>query len=469
VPAQFAYGGAVKKGKKRLVLCFDGTWNTLINPKEFSNIVKLANLVTVSDDEVPQITYYNSGVGTGGRLDQFLGGAFGYGLKSNVKRGLTFLSLNWDVDDEIYLFGFSRGAYTARALAGVIGAVGIPADIKHAEEHWRRYQEISKARPKGSVPRTSPEWIKFESERDAIRRTLAKRGHSRNRDNDDQWEPVRIRCIGVWDTVRSYGVPTGIGLGALPYVFTHWTRGFRDTHFGDTVDFGFHAVAIDERRRPFSPTFWTLRAKTQQDQDKAAEENPKVEQVWFAGVHANVGGSYANSGLSDLTLAWMMAKVQEKTGLKFNEDQAKADVWPCSACTLYTTTRWRWLNPTRAVLPGEATGLWAFLAGLWRRPAGTRINEKVHWSVKERLGWEHTLVDRGVPRKYAPSNLKKNLTPLAVPLPLEVDLLRPDSQRDADHPCPLKVAGLPCQCAKRDVEALLRAASPARGTSPIAA
>ena len=95
---------------KRLVLCFDGTWSALTDPKVLTNVVKLADLVTVSHDGVPQITYYNSGVGTGGRLDQVLGGVFGYGLKGNVKRGLTFLALNWEAGDEIYLFGFSRGA-----------------------------------------------------------------------------------------------------------------------------------------------------------------------------------------------------------------------------------------------------------------------------------------------------------------------------------------------------------------------
>ena len=115
---------------KRLVFCFDGTWNALADPTALTNVVKLANLVTVSKDNVEQVSYYNSGVGSGGFIDRYLGGIFGVGLKSNVKRGLTFLALNYEEKDEIYIFGFSRGAYTARALAGVI-----------SRRHTRGYQQ----------------------------------------------------------------------------------------------------------------------------------------------------------------------------------------------------------------------------------------------------------------------------------------------------------------------------------------
>ena len=125
---------------KRLVLCFDGTWSALGDPTALTNVVKLANLVTVSHEGVSQITYYNSGVGTGGPIDRLLGGAFGYGLKSNVKRGLSFLALNWEAGDEIYLFGFSRGAYTARSLCGFIKAAGL-LDKPSVKDVWRTYME----------------------------------------------------------------------------------------------------------------------------------------------------------------------------------------------------------------------------------------------------------------------------------------------------------------------------------------
>jgi hypothetical protein len=146
-------------------------------------------------------------------------------------------------------------------------------------------------------------------------------------------------------------------------------------------------------------------------------------------------------------------------------------VWPCSACTLYTTTSWRRLNPARTILPGRSSGLTAFLKGQRRRPPRIPINERVHWSVKERLGWDKTLSDEGGPCRYAPANLPEELTALTQPLPLEVDLLRPDSKREGGRPCPMRAAGLlPCQCEKRDVQALTSgASSTARATSPIAA
>jgi uncharacterized protein (DUF2235 family) len=452
---------------KRLVLCFDGTWSALTDPKALTNVVKLANLVTVSREGVPQITYYNSGVGTGGRLDQFLGGVFGYGLKGNVKRGLTFLALNWEAGDEIYLFGFSRGAYTARALAGVIGAAGIPVDIKHAEHHWNRYQQIAKLRPKRGTPRDSEEWRKAEAAIDEIRKEFVHL--ARNVDDNGNWEDVRIKCVGVWDTVGSYGVPSGFGLGALPFMFTYWTRGFRDTHFGRTVDVGLHAVAIDERRRPFMPTFWTFRQKAA---DEGADAPPNVEQVWFAGVHANIGGGYENCGLSDLSLAWMLAQVQEKTGLRFNDLTVRNEVWPCSACMLYTSSRWNWINPRRSVLPEPPSGLWATVMrwlGL-RQHQRARINEQVHWSVSERLGWPQALVDRGPPGRYAPPNLKRGVKAFTEPLVLEAGLAD-HSRRQWTGRCPMERAGLnlTCQCKARDLGAMKRGGAASGASPPIAA
>jgi uncharacterized protein (DUF2235 family) len=153
---------------KRLILCFDGTWNTLGKTEEFTNVVRVGQAVKpMATGNVPQIVYYNSGVGSGGKIDQILGGAFGAGLQSNVQRGLTFLAFNYDdgtpafdkdpprPPDEVYIFGFSRGAYTARALAGVIGAIGgIPKVSKFGEVErlWAHYRKDSKTREKEKEP-----------------------------------------------------------------------------------------------------------------------------------------------------------------------------------------------------------------------------------------------------------------------------------------------------------------------------
>src|SRR5262249_41184652 len=158
-------------------------------------------------------------------------GVFGRGVRANVKRAYAFISLNYQPLDEIYIFGFSRGAYTARALAGLIGSARIlqKEHFDRFDVAWRRY-------------RTPPQ----------------KRGADSATTLDTIHQSARIRCVGVWDTVGSYGIPAGFGLGGLMRYATSWMRGFHDTHFSDSVDFGLHALGIDERRRPFSPTFWTI-------------------------------------------------------------------------------------------------------------------------------------------------------------------------------------------------------------------
>ena len=144
---------------KRIVICYDGTWNAVTKPNEVTNVVRVGQAVKKADEKgVAQIVYYNAGVGSGGPLDRFLGGVFGVGLRDNVKRGLAFLSLNWAPGDEIYIFGFSRGAYSARALAGVIGAInGIPKQehFDRLEEVWDYYRQDPKQRkdPKNRAAR----------------------------------------------------------------------------------------------------------------------------------------------------------------------------------------------------------------------------------------------------------------------------------------------------------------------------
>ena len=187
---------------KRIVICYDGTWSALTNPDEVTNVVRVAQAVKpVSSDGITQVVYYNAGVGSGGPIDRFLGGVFGAGLRDNVKRGLAFLSLNWEAAaegesaDEIYIFGFSRGAYTARALAGVISAIGgIPkqASFDQLEKVWNHYRNGKDQR---------------ESDQQSIDRLIWKM--------PKDGKPPIIKCVAVWDTVGSYGIPAGFGFGGL--------------------------------------------------------------------------------------------------------------------------------------------------------------------------------------------------------------------------------------------------------------
>jgi len=380
---------------KRIVLCFDGTWNTLTNPDEATNVVRVGQaLKPVASDGVQQIVYYNSGVGSGGFVDQFLGGVFGAGLKSNVKRGLTFLSFNYntgetpdDPPDEIYIFGFSRGAYTARALAGVIGAIGgIPkvSSFGEVEQFWTHYKQSKESRKEHDDTITQKLY------------PLPKSGKL-------------IKCVAVWDTVGSYGVPAGAGLTGLARTLTSWTRNFRDNEIGKRIEYGYHAMAIDERRRAFPATAWvprTREAGAAPDPELDALPEPEVEQVWFAGAHANVGGGYAQTGLSDQALLWMMARVQDQTQLEFDVDYIQKFFLPCAACSSYRSYKGWWLSslwPYVRAMPKVVKNA-AGVAGPAPGDTGAILDGRVHWSVKERLN-RLCLVDQDRYRKYAPKNL----------------------------------------------------------------
>lgn len=259
---------------KRLIVCCDGTWNT---PDQTSrgqlvptNVTKIALSVAAEDPAgVSQWLYYHPGVGVG-RWDHFRGGAFGVGLSRNVIDAYRFLVNSFEPGDELFFFGFSRGAFTARSLVGLVRNSGVlrreHADrIKQAYALYRSRQ----AHPRG------------------IAATLFRRSYCH--------EP-RIRFIGVWDTVGALGIPDlGFGLSRL---FNRRWR-FHDTTLSSHVDAAFQALAIDEKRRPFAPAVW-------QPQPEATDQ--VLEQVWFSGVHCDVGGGYPATSLSDVALLWMVEK-----------------------------------------------------------------------------------------------------------------------------------------------------------------
>jgi uncharacterized protein (DUF2235 family) len=279
---------------RRFVVCFDGTWNTPDKGANPTNVVKIVRAIRNKADDVSQVVFYDKGVGTGGPLDRIAGGASGEGLTENMIDGYRFLANNYEENDEIYVFGFSRGAYTARSLAGFIGLaglispLGLGGGLKHAIEIYRntalqRTQKLEKIQ--------------------ALRL--------------DRTEHVRIRCVGVWDTVGSLGIPGDLGrlfLGNKYY--------FHDVQLSDQVEVALHAIAIDEKRSAFAPTLWVRPKATQ------LATGQQVEQVWFPGVHSNVGGSYRDAGLSDIALDWMVKRVSQLTGLTFDQRYLKAEVKP---------------------------------------------------------------------------------------------------------------------------------------------
>lgn len=275
---------------KRIVLCSDGTWNTpdqkddgKVRP---SNVVKMALAAALEDDKgVKQIVFYDKGVGTGW-FDQLLGGAFGWGLSKNIEDAYRFLIDYYEPGDEIYLFGFSRGAYTARSTAGLIRNCGI---LK--KEYAHKFSEayaLYRRRDDESHPN--------ENEAQLFRKTYA---HPQ--------EVLRIKFIGVWDTVGALGIP----LSGFRFFNKRWE--FHDVKLSSWVENAYQALAIDEKRKPFMPAIWEA------DKDDIVKKKQKLEQVWFAGVHTNIGGGYADTGLSDITFLWMKEKA-EACGLAFKKD-----------------------------------------------------------------------------------------------------------------------------------------------------
>ena len=274
---------------KRLVVCCDGTWNRpdqvdrgKVRP---SNVAKMALAVAPRDPAgITQLVYYHTGVGTG-RRDRIRGGAFGWGLSKNIKDAYLYLVANYEPGDELFLFGFSRGAYTVRSLAGLVRNCGLLL-----REHAGRLDQgyaLYRRRDKDSHPTS-------------IESQLFRKSYSNE---------VRITCIGVWDTVGALGIPVR--------PVSRWYR-FHDVKLSSYVDNAFQALAIDERRRPFKPSIW-------EQQEHASRQ--RVEQRWFPGVHTNVGGGYEDSGLSDTAFTWMKDRAAE-CGLAVDAGYLKESIRP---------------------------------------------------------------------------------------------------------------------------------------------
>lgn len=314
---------------KRLAACFDGTWNTERSNTNVSRLFR--QIVDDRTEGAQQRRFYDEGVGTHWG-DRVLGGAFGAGLDRNIRQGHAWLASQFPLGNvglpdaegfvqgpDIYLFGFSRGAFTARSLGGLInylglprlGSLGIAASMGTAAEDpaalraWELYAsrpsaaERDRAKTRGGGDSLSARIDEHDAKVKAFRETNA-------------YYPVRIHFLGVWDTVGALGIPR---------VFDNWTfmrpstkYRFHDTRLGRCVRYAYHAVAIDEHREPYCVTLWTGREKTTAD----------VEQRWFPGAHANVGGGYEDDLLPDPPLAWIAAKAAEK-GLHFCNDRGLVD------------------------------------------------------------------------------------------------------------------------------------------------
>lgn len=343
---------------KRIVICADGTWNeperkdTASGRPQPTNVLKVARAVRPqAKDGTAQVLYYHEGVGTADKLDSFTGGAFGAGMERNVRSLYRFIVFNYEPGDELYFFGFSRGAFTVRTLAGFMNYVGLlqKEDEYYTGEMYGLYE--------GSAAKGSARW------QHAFRHIKTPR------------PSPPIRFIGVWDTVGALGAP-----GLLGQLLHRGKYKYHDIGLNDHIQHAYHALAIDECRKPFLPSVWT----------KPPNWRGVLRQAWFPGVHSNIGGSYSPDGLANEALHWIVEKA-EQLGLEF--DAAYLEHYlPCFNSVLNDsmTTMYRAMGPVvRAI--GEQTG----------------GEEAVHRTALDRMKLAEC--------KYSPQNLRDCLTKRPLP------------------------------------------------------
>lgn len=313
-----------RKGKRIVVFC-DGTWNSpyIKQPTHVHQLFK----ATADSDR--QVAVYFPGVGTGGKLrtgigkllNKIGGGAFGWGLDAKIKEAYGFIAGKYEPDDEILIFGFSRGAYTARSLAGMIRKAGIVSDASDKKKINEAFALYRKAGPDNAPDKTHI-WQQRRALSPSFATSswdLAQRGSGSHL--------VRISYLGIWDTVGALGIPEPI-FGPIAKLWNTRFR-FHDTVLSKLTRSARHAVAIDERRQIFEAALWSNLETTPGNKGLNGDETGKdrpYQQVWFVGDHGTVGGSGSNRGLTSISLDWiargaLRAGLELEPGRKFPESR----------------------------------------------------------------------------------------------------------------------------------------------------
>jgi uncharacterized protein (DUF2235 family) len=262
---------------RRLVLCFDGTWNKPADEalppdgQVETNVSRFyRSLSATGDDGVAQVNWYNRGVGTSG-IDHLAGGALGAGLDVHIIDGYRHLAKTYEDGDEVFILGFSRGAYAARSLVGMVRNCGLVRPGFATE--WRIGAAYGIYRTRDDGPDS------------AVARAF----------RQDFAREITIRFVGVWDTVGALGIPLHLaeGLNAAYYRF-------HDTRLSGVVQYAYQAIALDEHREDYDICLW----------DPSEQPGQTIEQRWFVGAHCDVGGGYPDRRLSDLPLRWMQDRAR---------------------------------------------------------------------------------------------------------------------------------------------------------------
>ncbi|EMD42110.1 hypothetical protein CERSUDRAFT_110653 [Gelatoporia subvermispora B] len=284
--------------KKRIVVCCDGTWQDGIIVEDrwkYTNVMRLARAVNHTDDRfeipIPQVVFYQSGIGSAPNIyDQIVNGVTGASLGDKVEEAYAFIAHNFQPGDEIFLFGFSRGAYTARMIGSLIGAIGVldRMDMDHFAEIFIAYQKRGKATDQDEIIALDKQlapWNQHSSP-----------GKIRA---DSSPTTFSVKCVGVFDTVGSTGLPEEI---TMNHPKVQAIYGFNDLYLGEHIQRAYQALALNEMREDFNC------AKFEQTEG-GRNKGQVLKQCWFAGCHSDIGGGYKEHDLSDLTLTWMAANI----------------------------------------------------------------------------------------------------------------------------------------------------------------
>lgn len=346
---------------RRLIVMFDGTWN---EPEDWTNVARMKEAIDTGPVEngVEQEVKYFAGVGTNW-FGKILGATMGFGLSEIIKDAYLWLSTRFNEGDEVFVFGFSRGAYSARSFVSLLH--NCHGCLKKDVTTDRKVEEAYDLYRDAKVHVNDPKMLAFTSK---------------------YCRPVRVKMIGVWDTVGALGIPESAFqsktifkplmhiLSYTPINRSHYQ--FHGQGLPCIVDEAYHALAIDEHREDFAPTLW-LNMKRQ---------NKVLEQCWFVGSHSNVGGGVENDDLWQLSYEWMQNKAIA-LGLRYKWTYQAGDQWP------------HWRTDLESSFKNMAYGVYAMLNKEYKRTLGESVGEILHPSVVARI--ENS---RG---KYCPLGVKE--------------------------------------------------------------
>jgi uncharacterized protein (DUF2235 family) len=405
---------------RKLVVCCDGTWNT---PRTGTNIFRTYHFlrerlgsppeveakrgITTCSGRAPDgadvLLYYDEGVGTDW-FSRLSGGGVGLGLSDNVQQAYHFLANHYEPGSEIYVFGFSRGAYTARSLCGFIKSTDGLLERPSPADVWRAYIDCYATRNGflGEPARLSPAGFRTAFTT-AVGNVIGRFG--RDVAAMSRHAGTRVKFIGVYDTVGALGVPlAGAARVNEPIV------GFHDTTLGDTVETAVQALAVDEKRGPYVPTLWTQAANA------AALAGQQVLQVWFPGVHSDVGGGYPDKGIGDITWDFMMRQAAG-AGLVIDPTQPtpKLSLQPLPSQHESFDDTWRTLSDRLKIVAQGVRVVGPTTTGPRGETLTVATRACLHPSLVNRIGQEVTTyfsADRHVKATYQPGNVRADVLPV---------------------------------------------------------